>query len=63
MHSRADEYRRRAMEAKLRAAQTTEYAIKATFRDIARNWLMLAEQVEWMEHHGLHSRSSRQEEV
>jgi hypothetical protein len=42
-------YRQRAAEAKNRAAQTTSPSIKSAFEEVARGWLLLAEQTEWIE--------------
>jgi hypothetical protein len=42
-------YRQRAAEAKNRAAQTTSPPIKSAFEEVARGWLLLAEQMEWIE--------------
>jgi hypothetical protein len=49
MSSRSDEYRQRAAEAKNRAAQTSSPSIKSAFEEVARGWLLLAEQMEWIE--------------
>ena len=49
MSLRADHYRRRGIEAQQRAAQTTDLAIKEAFKDVARSWFMLAEQVTWLD--------------
>jgi len=49
MSSRSDEYRQRAAEAKNRAAQTTSPSMKSAFEEVARGWLLLAEQTEWIE--------------
>jgi hypothetical protein len=49
IYSRADEYRRRGIEAQRRAAQLNDLSIKQTFTDIANQWFALAEQVEWLE--------------
>src|SRR5262249_35843250 len=49
MSSRSDEYRHRAAEAKNRAARTSDLSIKSAFEEVARNWLVLAEQMEWIE--------------
>jgi hypothetical protein len=49
MSSRADAYRQRAAEAKNRAAQTSSRSIKSAFEEVARGWLLLAEQTEWIE--------------
>jgi hypothetical protein len=56
--SRSDEYRQRAAEAKNRAAQTSSPSIKSAFEEVARGWLLLAEQMEWIEGR----RSSRRDE-
>jgi hypothetical protein len=49
MSSRSDEYRQRAAEAKNRAAQTSSPSTKSAFEEVARGWLLLAEQMEWIE--------------
>src|SRR5262245_42633539 len=49
MSSRADMYRQRAAEAKNRAAQIRSPSIKSAFEDVARGWLLLAEQMEWID--------------
>ena len=43
MNSRAKYYRRRGVAAQERAAQTIDHSLKETFKDVARNWLALAE--------------------
>ena len=48
-HGWMDEYRQRAAEAKNRAAQTSNPSIKSAFEEVARGWLLLAEQTEWIE--------------
>jgi hypothetical protein len=58
MSSRSDEYRQKAAEAKNRAAQTSSRSIKSAFEEVARNWLLLAEQMEWLDRQG----SSRRDE-
>jgi len=58
MSSRSDEYRQKAAEAKNRAAQTSSRPIKRAFQEVARNWLLLAEQMEWLDR----QRSSRRDE-
>ena len=58
MSSRSDEYRQKAAEAKNRAAQTTSRSIKRAFEEVARNWLLLAEQMELLDRQG----SSRRDE-
>jgi hypothetical protein len=42
-------YRQRAADAKNGAAQASNPFIKSAFREVARAWLLLAEQAEWME--------------
>ena len=49
MYSRAEQYRRRGVEAQQRAAQITDLAIKEAFKDVARSWFALAEQTEWLD--------------
>jgi hypothetical protein len=49
MRSRAEEYRRRGIEAQQRAAQATEPQIKDAFEVVAGGWFVLAEQADWLE--------------
>jgi len=49
MSSRADVYRQRAADAKKRAAQAKDLSVKKAFEEVARGWLVLAEQMEWMD--------------
>jgi hypothetical protein len=49
MHSPAEYYRRRGLEAKQRAAQVTDPRLREAIKDIARHWLALAERVDWLE--------------
>jgi hypothetical protein len=49
MSLRADMYRQEAAEAKQSAAQAKNPSIKSAFEDVARSWLVLAEQMEWMD--------------
>jgi hypothetical protein len=42
-------YRRKAVKAKNRAAQASNPHIKSAFKEVARGWLVLAEQMEWMD--------------
>jgi hypothetical protein len=49
MYSRAEDYRRRGIEARQRAAQSTNLSIKQAFMDVARGWFTLAEQVAWLD--------------
>src|SRR5262245_16221576 len=51
MHSRAELYRRRGIQAKQPAAQANQPNIKDAFEQVARDWFALAEQVEWLEGH------------
>jgi hypothetical protein len=46
MSLRADRYRRRAEDAKHRAAQAKDPSIKSAFEHVAPGWVGLAEQVE-----------------
>ena len=50
MSPRGDIYRQRAAEAKKRAAEASNLHVKSAFKEVARGWLVLAEQMEWMEH-------------
>jgi hypothetical protein len=49
MSPRADVYRQKAADAKGRAAQAKNSSIKNAFEEVANVWLLLAEQVEWIE--------------
>jgi hypothetical protein len=49
MSSRADVYRQRAADAKRRAAQAKDPSVKKAFEEVARGWLVLAEQMEWID--------------
>jgi len=50
MYARAEQYRRRAIEARQRAGQTKDDPIqRSNFELIAESWIELAEQVEWLE--------------
>jgi hypothetical protein len=49
MSLRADMYRRKAAESKNRAGRASNPSIKSAFEEVARGWLLLAEQTEWME--------------
>jgi hypothetical protein len=49
MSLRADMYRQKAAEAKQSAAKATNPSIKRAFEEVAAGWLVLAEQLEWMD--------------
>ena len=49
MSQRSDMYRQRAADAKNRATQTNNPHVKSAFEEVARGWLLLAEQMEWMD--------------
>jgi hypothetical protein len=49
MSPRSDMYRQRAAEAKNRATQASNPHVKTAFEEVARGWLLLAEQMEWMD--------------
>jgi hypothetical protein len=49
MYSRDEQYCRRGTEAQQRAAQTTDLAVKEAFKELARGWFVLAEQVTWQD--------------
>jgi hypothetical protein len=51
MNSRAEDYRRRALQVKQRAAQITDLRLKEAHKDIARHWLALAERKDWLDQH------------
>jgi hypothetical protein len=53
MSLRADTYRQKAAEAKQSAARAKDLSVKSAFEDVARGWLVLAEQVEWIDHQKL----------
>jgi hypothetical protein len=53
MSSRADDYRQRARAADRRAAQTSDPHIRGAYEQITRDWLALAEQVEWIDSYRL----------
>jgi hypothetical protein len=48
MSLRADMYRQKAPEAK-RSAASKKPSLKRAFEDVARGWLVLAEQIEWID--------------
>jgi hypothetical protein len=49
MSPRSDMYRQRAAEAKNRATQASNPRVKTALKEVARGWLLLAEQMEWMD--------------
>jgi hypothetical protein len=49
MSLRADVYRQKAADAKARAAQAKNRSIKSGFEEVANGWLLLAEQMEWID--------------
>jgi hypothetical protein len=62
MSSRAEDYRHRALQAKQRAAQTTDLRLKEAFKDVARHWLALAERVDWLDRQIKASEETRTDE-
>jgi hypothetical protein len=42
-------YRQGAAESKDRAAQASNPSVKSAFEEVARGWLLLAEQTEWID--------------
>jgi hypothetical protein len=42
-------YRRRAADANKRAAQAKNLSVKKAFQEVASGWLVLAEQMEWID--------------
>jgi hypothetical protein len=61
MYSPAEDYRRRGLVAKERAAQIPDLSLKEAFKDVARHWLALAERVDWLDrqHNGQQIRSQK----
>jgi hypothetical protein len=49
MSLRADMYRQRAAEAKQSAARAKNPSMKRAFEEVATGWLVLAEQMEWID--------------
>jgi hypothetical protein len=49
MSLRVDIYRQKAAEAKQSAAKATNPSIKSAFLEVAASWLVLAEQMEWID--------------
>jgi hypothetical protein len=49
MSSRADIYRQKAAEIKQSAARAKNPSTKRAFEEVARGWLLLAEQIAWMD--------------
>jgi hypothetical protein len=45
---RADEYRRRAEDAERKAKECRDPEARRTFDQMARDWIALAEQAEWL---------------
>jgi hypothetical protein len=42
-------YRQMAAECRKRAAHASNLSIKTAYQEVARGWLLLAEQMEWMD--------------
>ncbi len=51
MHSRADDYRRRAILAQQRAQRAPDQGLREAFGQVAADWFALAEQAEWLDRH------------
>ena len=51
MHSRADDYRRRAILAQQRAQRAADQGLREAFGQVAADWFALAEQAEWLDRH------------
>jgi hypothetical protein len=49
MSLRADMYRQKASEAKQSAARAKNPSLRRAFEEVARGWLVLAEQIAWMD--------------
>jgi hypothetical protein len=41
--------RQQAADAKKRSAQANDLSVKGAFEEVARGWLVLAEQMEWID--------------
>jgi hypothetical protein len=64
MKSSAEYYRHRALVAQQRAEQTTDLDLKEAFKDVAREWLALAERVDWLDsQHNGQQNPNRQKQV
>jgi hypothetical protein len=55
MSERATQYRRLAIAARQRAGQAKDPHLREGFEEVARNWLALAEQAEWLDRHHTYS--------
>jgi len=51
MHSRADDYRRRAILAQQRGQRADDQGLREAFGQVAADWFALAEQAEWLDRH------------
>ena len=49
MYLRAEQYRRRGIQAQQRAAEAIDPKNRQAFQQVATDWFALAEQVEWLE--------------
>jgi hypothetical protein len=49
VYARSDEYRRRGIEAQNRAAAAADTTTRSAFDELARGWLALAEQTDWLD--------------
>jgi len=49
MSSRADMYRQKPAEIKQKARRAQNPSAKRAFEEVARAWLLLAEQIAWMD--------------
>jgi hypothetical protein len=49
MSLRADMYRQKASEAKQSAARAKNPSLRRAFEEVARGWLVLAEQIAWID--------------
>jgi hypothetical protein len=61
MHSRAEQYRRKAA-AQQRATEARDPKIKAAFEEVATGWFALAAQMDWLDLERDHARGDDDKE-
>ena len=59
MSLRADMYRQKAAGAKHSAARASNPSVKAAFEEVARGWLVIAEQMEWIDSQNFRSPTAK----
>jgi hypothetical protein len=55
MSERATQYRRLAIATRQQAGQAKAPHLREAFEEVARNWLALAKQAEWLDRHHAYS--------